>query len=338
MTGQMSYPKIVTQVSNFLIYKSLYVEGCGCGGGSLSSAANELGGVRHKRHRGAMAEAPERENHTSSQRQNASPRTYSPQTGDARRHRRPSILGRGQQNSTRPQARHNQTTSHVTTPTTATTSTSTSTKTNSFHTLEELDANTKPKPKPETVKPETAKPAAVVNVNVARGSKLKDNVFLVRDRLEREKDEKESTFERLRRDPLSALPEKCPPGGGARRAGDAPRGVRRARRVAARGFSPGGEGAGGRGGGSAAGVREGEVRGGLEELVELNETGRLGRILRATRVERGIGRQTCGGCGGARFVPCLECGGSCKVLVNGVDKQKCPNCNENGLVHCPSCI
>jgi len=104
------------------------VEGCGCGGGSLSSAANELGGVRHKRHRGAMAEAPERENHTNPQRQNASPRTYSPQTGDARRHRRPSILGRGQQNSTRPQARHNQTTSHVTTPTTATTSTSTSTK------------------------------------------------------------------------------------------------------------------------------------------------------------------------------------------------------------------
>jgi len=50
---------------------------------------------------------------------------------------------------------------------------------------------------------------------------------------------------------------------GARRAGDAARGVRRAGCVAARGFSPRGEGAGGRGGGAAAGVREGEVRGGV---------------------------------------------------------------------------
>ena len=239
-------------------------------------------------------------------------------------------------------------------------------KSNSFHTLEELDANTKPKPKPEavkpeTVKPETAKPAAVVNVNVARGSKLKDNVFLVRDRLEREKDEKESTFERLRRDPLSALPEKCPPGGsetvvvyttslrGVRKTFEdcnRVRDVLETHRVVfdERDVSLHGD--------FLREVKElvgeavalprvfvkGRYVGGLEELVELNETGRLGRILRATRVERGIGRQTCGGCGGARFVPCLECGGSCKVLVNGVDKQKCPNCNENGLVHCPSCI
>ena len=48
----------------------------------------------------------------------------------------------------------------------------------------------------------------------------------------------------------------------ARRAGGAQGGVRRARRVAARGVSEGGEGAGGRGrGGAAEGVREGEVRG-----------------------------------------------------------------------------
>ncbi|KHM99884.1 Hypothetical protein glysoja_017582 [Glycine soja] len=79
---------------------------------------------------------------------------------------------------------------------------------------------------------------------------------------------------------------------------------------------------------------KGRYVGGLEELVELNETGRLGRILNATRVERGIGRQTCGGCGGARFVPCFDCAGSCKLL----HRERCPNCNENGLVHCPACI
>lgn len=79
---------------------------------------------------------------------------------------------------------------------------------------------------------------------------------------------------------------------------------------------------------------KGRCVGGLEELVELNETGRLGRILNATRVERGIGRQTCGGCGGARFVPCFDCAGSCKLL----HRERCPNCNENGLVHCPACI
>ncbi|QCD85144.1 uncharacterized protein At5g39865 [Vigna unguiculata] len=236
-------------------------------------------------------------------------------------------------------------------------------KTNSFHTLEELDAKTKPKPeptKPDSVKPEAVKPAVAV-VNVARGSKLKDNVFIMRDRMEREKEEKESAFERLRRDPLSAFPEKCPPGGsetvvvyttslrGVRKTFEdcnRVRDVLETHRVVfdERDVSLHGE--------FLREVKElvgeavalprvfvkGRYVGGLEELVELNETGRLGRILRATRVERGIGRQTCGGCGGARFVPCLDCGGSCKIVVDGVEKQRCPKCNENGLVHCPSCI
>lgn len=77
--------------------------------------------------------------------------------------------------------------------------------------------------------------------------------------------------------------------------------------------------------------------GGVEELVELNETGRLGRMLTLARIERGPGRQLCEGCGGARFVPCLDCGGSCKVVI-GDAKERCGSCNENGLVHCPACI
>ncbi|CAJ1937229.1 unnamed protein product [Sphenostylis stenocarpa] len=234
-------------------------------------------------------------------------------------------------------------------------------KTNSFHTLEELDA--KLKPEAEAVKPAAVKPAAEakVNINAARGSKLKDNVFIVRDRLEREKEEKESAFEQLRRDPLSAFPEKCPPGGsdtvvvyttslgGVRKTFEdcnRVRDVLEAHRVVfdERDVSLHGDflrevkELGGEGVALPRVFVKGRYVGGLEELVELNETGRLGRILRATRVERGLGRQACGGCGGARFVPCLECGGSCKVVVNGVDKERCPKCNENGLVHCPSCI
>jgi glutaredoxin domain-containing cysteine-rich protein 1 len=42
------------------------------------------------------------------------------------------------------------------------------------------------------------------------------------------------------------------------------------------------------------------------------------------------------GCGGARFVPCWECGGSCKVVV-GDGVERCGKCNENGLIMCPIC-
>ncbi|KAL9406617.1 hypothetical protein Peur_003589 [Populus x canadensis] len=66
---------------------------------------------------------------------------------------------------------------------------------------------------------------------------------------------------------------------------------------------------------------KGRYIGGVDEVVELNESARLGRILVWARVERVEGRQACEGCGAARFVPCLECGGSCKVLVDGVKER-----------------
>ncbi|XP_020205015.1 uncharacterized protein At3g28850 [Cajanus cajan] len=230
-----------------------------------------------------------------------------------------------------------------------------------FHTLEELDG--KLKPNPEAKK---ATPTVLVDPLPRprpRGKKLQDNIFIVRDRLERQKEEKESKWRD--RDPLSAFPENSPPGGadtvvlyttslgGVRKTFEEcnrARDVLEAHRVVfdERDVSL-------HGGflrevkelvGEAVAVAlprvfvKGRYVGGLEELVELNETGRLRRILNATRVERGVGRQACGGCGGARFVPCLECGGSCKVAVDGVraHKERCPNCNENGLVHCPACI
>ncbi|KAE9614061.1 hypothetical protein Lal_00016572 [Lupinus albus] len=247
----------------------------------------------------------------------------------------------------------------------------------SFHTLEELDAKLTSKPKPDP-KPELKK-------NISYKSKLdqsqpllpspqplqegglrikpvKENIFVMRDRLEREKEEKVSIFEKIRRDPLTQYLEKCPPNGsdsvviyttslrGVRKTFDdcnRARDMLEGHRVIfdERDVSLHGE--------FLKEVKEllegveeggvvlpkvfvkGRYVGGLNELVELNETGRLGRILNATRVERGVGRQGCEGCGGVRFVPCLDCSGSCKI---GADKERCPKCNENGLVHCPLCI
>lgn len=81
---------------------------------------------------------------------------------------------------------------------------------------------------------------------------------------------------------------------------------------------------------------KGRYIGGVDEVMGLNEMGRLRRMLNWAGIQRGVGRQGCEGCGGARFVPCLDCGGSCKVVV-GDKKERCSECNENGLVHCPTC-
>lgn len=272
----------------------------------------------------------------------------------------------------------------------------------SFHTVEELDAKlaSKPEPKPEpkaefikasakniTYKPKLevkeggeknvkmrgfqsqASPPPIEEEGGCRIKSVKENIFVLRDRLEREKEEKASSYDKMKRNPLSQFPEKCPPGGsdsvviyttslgGVRktfedcnRARDMLEGHRVVldeRDVSLHGgflkelkeLLVDGEGEEGLGGVVVLPrvFVKGRYVGGLSELVELNETGRLGRILSATRVERGVGRQGCGGCGGARFVPCLDCGGSCKIKI-GADKERCPKCNENGLVHCPACI
>ncbi|XP_061350932.1 uncharacterized protein At3g28850 [Gastrolobium bilobum] len=231
----------------------------------------------------------------------------------------------------------------------------------SFHTLEELDAKLTSKPENNKNESQPPQPQPLEDNGGVRIKPLKDNIFIVRDRLEKQKEEKESSYERLRKDPLSQYPEKCPPGGndavviyttslgGVRKTFDdcnRARDMLEGHRVVfdERDVSLHGEflrevkDLVGEGVALPRVFVKGRYVGGLDELVELNESGRLGRILNATRVERGIGRQACGGCGGARFVPCFECGGSCKLVVSAVDKERCPKCNENGLVHCPSCI
>lgn len=97
----------------------------------------------------------------------------------------------------------------------------------------------------------------------------------------------------------------------------------------------------------------GRYVGGVKEIMEFNETRRLGQMLRSVKRRKEVeggevsefgGRKKCGGCGGFRFVLCFECNGSRKVLLeddddDGVDVVvRCGLCNENGLVQCPVCV
>ncbi|KAL0542389.1 hypothetical protein IC582_022495 [Cucumis melo] len=83
-----------------------------------------------------------------------------------------------------------------------------------------------------------------------------------------------------------------------------------------------------------------------EKVLKMVEEGVLGELLEGLpKIKAG---SVCEGCGNARFLPCFQCNGSCK-LVMGVKKEghhrhgrkgivvKCPDCNENGLVLCPIC-
>uniref|UniRef100_A0A803LWL6 Glutaredoxin domain-containing protein n=1 Tax=Chenopodium quinoa TaxID=63459 RepID=A0A803LWL6_CHEQI len=161
------------------------------------------------------------------------------------------------------------------------------------------------------------------------GGSLKANPFILRDMLEKEKEGKEAVFDKImksKRDPLNDFPEICPPGGAhlvvlyTTSLG----GVRRTFEDCNRELVSNGDGAG-----VPCPVPvprlfvKGRYLGGAEEVVELNESGRLGRIMSSARVERGLGWQGCEGCGGARFVPCMECGGSCRMIV-GDEKERCP--------------
>lgn len=79
---------------------------------------------------------------------------------------------------------------------------------------------------------------------------------------------------------------------------------------------------------------KGHLIGGTDEVLKLEEDGKLDLLL------HGLPRAaaSCDACGGIRFVMCMDCNGSCKIL----DKEdnitiKCLVCNENGLIHCPIC-
>ncbi|KAG6499378.1 uncharacterized protein At3g28850-like [Zingiber officinale] len=96
--------------------------------------------------------------------------------------------------------------------------------------------------------------------------------------------------------------------------------------------------------------------GGSDEVRQLHEEGRLGKLLECCEMARqgkgdvggcgGGGDAGCEGCGDLRFLPCEICSGSCKVYVEedqeeggelGGGFRRCPECNENGLVRCLLC-
>ncbi|GMJ15060.1 hypothetical protein like AT1G64500 [Hibiscus trionum] len=146
----------------------------------------------------------------------------------------------------------------------------------------------------KTTPTELKNPEPRVSAQPVASSKLKDNIFIVKDREEREKEGRMANYDKImtKRGPLSEFPEICPPGG--------------------------------------------------NDTVVIYTTSlrRAEGILSMGRVERGVGRLACGGCDGTRFVPCVECGGSCRVAaVSGGDKwERCEKCNENGLIHCLTCL
>ena len=80
---------------------------------------------------------------------------------------------------------------------------------------------------------------------------------------------------------------------------------------------------------------KGKYIGGAEEALRLHEEGKMADLI--VGIPNGMAGKICDGCRGFRFVPCLRCSGSCKLVT--VDNQfvRCPKCNENGLIQCPAC-
>lgn len=91
--------------------------------------------------------------------------------------------------------------------------------------------------------------------------------------------------------------------------------------------------------------------GGAEEIRRMHEDGQLEKLLECCEKMDddggGRGGGVCEACGDIRFVPCETCSGSCKIYYeedeedegeeNEYGFQRCPDCNENGLIRCPVC-
>ncbi|XP_019431995.1 PREDICTED: uncharacterized protein At5g39865-like isoform X2 [Lupinus angustifolius] len=80
---------------------------------------------------------------------------------------------------------------------------------------------------------------------------------------------------------------------------------------------------------------DGRYIGGAEEVKQFNEIGELKKMIEKLPV---ADLSECHVCGGHRFVLCNECDGSRKVYTEKIGFKTCNNCNENGLLRCPSCF
>eukprot|EP01018_Ginkgo_biloba_P037744 Gb_01609 [translate_table: standard] len=79
----------------------------------------------------------------------------------------------------------------------------------------------------------------------------------------------------------------------------------------------------------------GKYIGGAEDIQQLHEVGELAKYLEGFPVQTSL--RICDGCGDMRFVPCLNCDGSCKLFTEEGELIRCQQCNENGLIRCPVC-
>ncbi|KAF5198347.1 Glutaredoxin domain-containing cysteine-rich protein [Thalictrum thalictroides] len=95
---------------------------------------------------------------------------------------------------------------------------------------------------------------------------------------------------------------------------------------------------------------KGKYIGGAEELRRMLEDGELEKVIEGCEMVEEGGGGVCETCGDTRFVICDMCSGSCKIYIEGKDDgdgreendenvgfQRCPYCNENGIVRCSSC-
>ncbi|MCO5568811.1 hypothetical protein L7F22_022511 [Adiantum nelumboides] len=80
---------------------------------------------------------------------------------------------------------------------------------------------------------------------------------------------------------------------------------------------------------------KGRYIGGAEEVKKLHEDAKLARLMDGIATD--MFHNMCDGCGDVRFVPCLNCNGSCKVRSHHNEVLRCRVCNENGLIMCPIC-
>lgn len=96
--------------------------------------------------------------------------------------------------------------------------------------------------------------------------------------------------------------------------------------------------------------------GGAEEIRRMHEEGELEKAVEECEMVEDDGGNcngACEACGDIRFVPCETCSGSCKIYYEREEEeeeeeeddgdegeygfQRCPDCNENGLIRCPIC-
>ncbi|KAL5724967.1 hypothetical protein ACHQM5_008167 [Ranunculus cassubicifolius] len=97
---------------------------------------------------------------------------------------------------------------------------------------------------------------------------------------------------------------------------------------------------------------KGKYVGGAEEIRRMHEDGKLEKVIQGCEmVDEKTGNGVCESCGDIRFVPCDMCSGSCKIYIEEIENgggdedegvtiggfHRCPYCNENGIVRCPTC-